>query len=38
MLEKSLTTHESYKDAIDIEYGNYILSAYYIYRVQMKYY
>ena len=38
MLENALATHESYKDIVDIEYGNDILSAYQIYGIQMKRY
>ena len=36
MLEKSLVMHESYKDMVNIENGNDILSDYQIYRVRMK--
>ena len=30
-VENSLATHESYKDAVELEDGNYILSDYHIY-------
>ena len=38
MLEKALSTHESYKDSVELENGNYILYAYQIYMVWMKCY
>ena len=31
MVEKYLAAHESYKDAVELEDGNYILSDYHIY-------
>ena len=36
MLVNVLSTHESYKDAVEIEDENNIISDYQIYRVQMK--
>ena len=38
MLEKALAAHESYNDAVELEYGNDILSTYQIYKVQIKCY
>ena len=38
MLEKALDKHESYKDVVELEDGNDIMSDYHIYRVRMKCY
>ena len=38
MLEKDLSTHESYNDVVELEYGNDILSSYQMYRVRIECY